>query len=97
MKETIFQIQELLKDRFYEMTPKLKDDLTKLVSLLDEQTEELGDSIENMIEANEVYSNHKAVEYAQFITMLPKAIVFEHYCQFRLHQSIENQLVNELN
>lgn len=97
MKETIDQIKELLKDRNYEMTPDINKLLTCLVEDLDRETDELANTIEDMINANEILTNHKVVEYVQFITGLPKNDIFDHYGKFKLNQAIENQLQFEMN
>lgn len=97
MRETIEKIQELLENRIYEMSPKIVEDLKYLINQLDEQADKLDEDIDTMIEANEVYSNQKVVEYAQYITGLPKDIIFDEYGNFKLIQSIENQLQTEMN
>lgn len=97
MKEIILQMLEILKDRSYEMTPEMNKLLTTFVEDLDREVDDLGTLIEQMQVDMNVLSDCKVVEYAQFITGLPKAIIYDEYGTFKLHQAIENQLQFEMN
>jgi hypothetical protein len=97
MKDTILFIQEILKDRSYEMTPDLHKLLSTLIEDLDREVDTLSDLIPQMNEDAEMLSDCKVVEYAQFLTQKSRNEVFDEYGRFKLAQSIEEQLQHEMN
>ena len=97
MKELIDQLMELLQNRGYEMSPGMLKDITTLAKNLDKETETLADLLEQMKEGYEIVAEEKIIEYASYVTMKPKDVVFQDYGAFKLAQNIENQLQHELN
>lgn len=97
MKETIQTILDLLKDRNYEMTPDINKLLTTLVEDLDIEVDSLGELVTQMQEDMEVVIEAKTVEYVQHCTGLSKAVILNDYGQFKLIQSIEDQLQHNMN
>ncbi len=88
---------EILQDRSHEMTPEMNKLLIYLVEDLDRDVDDLDTLIEQMQEDQDVLTECKIVEYAQFLTQKPRSEVFDEYGKFKLAQDIEEQLQHCMN
>lgn len=97
MKDTILAMLEILKDRSYEMTPELNKLIICFVEDLDREVDDLNTLIDQMQVDQDVLTECKIVEYAQFLTQKPRKEVFDEYGKFKLAQDIEEQLQHCMN